>query len=206
VKRIKEICEITGFASEDLKRPVAKYSGGNVYVAAALEVIIPMAWISAESKLDVDSLVDGEKVPVKKTGGTWRTTSLERAGILSIINGVSGAAVEDGSKEDKTDSKAKQRLKGIENFSSEISYKDCLRLFLLLESTEEKLSRIRTVIEKGVGIPFDNLLTEIEIQTKGSVSCLFTSGSWLPSVYKGNGSGAEVTLGNKQMINLGGLY
>lgn len=191
---------------------VTKYSGGNAYVAAALKVIIPMAWISAESKLDVNNLINNETVPINKTATTWQTKTIEQAGISSIINSVSGS-VKDNEKNSEKKGKSLTNVSTVANPDNnsassqlgKLSYKDCLRLFLLLESSHKKLARIRDVVENGVGTSFEELVTEVELRTEGSSSCLFTSGSWLPDKYKEGDNGQTVKMSNRQVFNFGGI-
>ena len=92
-------------------------------------LLILAAWAYAEALVDCKCLLDGKKVPLMKSDGTW-TLSLEQLTKIGASQ-LSGYADQDGKSEG-------------------MSYEDYLRLLLLGVSKEKKYIRLMNLIEANV--------------------------------------------------------
>ena len=93
-----------------------------------LKNMILFGWAYLESVLDVRALFDGKRVPILKTGKTWKTS----------LSGIFSPSLwRDSGKYD-------------EKGAGKLSYKDHLRFFLYLENKADKSERLMDMMETDI--------------------------------------------------------
>jgi hypothetical protein len=121
--------------------------------------LIMCGWGMGEALIDLQDLLEGEKVPILKSKGDWK---------LDI------GLPKDGPKADA-------------KFS--FSYQDYLRLFLLTMDSKKKLGRMEDLIQINLGesIPgfkMETCNTFLRVEAVVSMKYLFPTGSLIPDSYK----------------------
>ena len=148
----------TDFAYNCAAALTSWFSSGALVPAAANLIIA--AWCIKESIEDVHDLLDGDRIPLIKLAGDWKTNI-----------GVDSAG------QPKTDENIKW------------SYLDYLRIFLLMQTKQNILARICDLIEvnaiySGRELLTDNLYCAIDCGLDASVNYLFMTASFMPERFK----------------------
>lgn len=139
------------------------------------QFIIASGWAGAEADVDLDQLVEGEKIAFLKNKENW---------MLSF------EAFWSHSKENDLDKKNKNaRLKN-EFEVNMFSYDDYLRLFLLFQNQKEKLYRSLDLIQINMkGRHYEdfetrNYLGACRVDAQFSIKYMFLNNSWMPEHIK----------------------
>lgn len=147
----------------ELSRAVAAAVSGWWSAGAAVPIVshlIRCGWGLGEAILDLEELMEGKSVPFYKLKGDWR---------LDV--GIPG---DDGPKSDA-------RLA--------FSYQDYLRLFLLLQNPDVKMSRLEDLIQVNIqkskpGFAMSGCHTYVKLEAVVSMKYLFITGSFMPPELK----------------------
>ncbi len=120
-------------------------------ISELFTVSLILGWAFAESVYDVKTLLSGGKIPLLKNDDTWHY------GLQGILQ---------GDLSDMADSDDPDKTQGM-------TYEDYLRIFLLLEDSEEVTCRAMNIVEQNIrntagnsAFRLDACLTEIEMNVK----------------------------------------
>lgn len=125
---------IASFSVPEVKAMVASVKAATAFLGPFAIAIAELARVGialAESALDVAALRNGERVPLLKTSETWR---------FSVSGIMSGGSVADMSGRLGTSQPSERNRPG------DLSYKDYMRLFMILQSPNDLADRISFLI------------------------------------------------------------
>lgn len=149
--------------------------------------LIMCAWGMGEAIIDLKELYKGKKVPLYKTNKDWKLDldmETDAGGTMEHLSANAGYETNDTGGENKP---------GEENKSDEnifnLSYRDYLRMFLLLCNTEEVLGRMQDLIEINMqkikpGFKIENSYAGIKVEAAISMKYMFLTKNFMPSNIK----------------------
>lgn len=117
-----------------------------------IQTMLVFSWAMLEALYDMDQLCKGERILLFKTKEQWMTD-------------ISGAV-------------DKKKVTNVENNPLCLSYKDYLKIFLLMTDKDKKLSRIQDLVQLNIGVSDQEFLLEncksvIKVSTTVSIRNLF---------------------------------
>lgn len=155
------------------------------------QFLITSAWAAAESKLDLEQLLEGEEVAFMKTKKDWQLSldaafSGKKAKSKSVKINIDK---ERGNKDSKDDSKP---------FSiNMLDYEDYLRLFLLLRKKDETLYRTLDLIQLNMkgrhyrDFETRNYFGGCQVRTESTIKHLFLKFRWMPDYIRNHSLGRK---------------
>ncbi|NLC68710.1 MAG: hypothetical protein GX754_08035 [Clostridiaceae bacterium] len=153
--------------------------------------LLMCAWGMGEAILDLEELLQGKSVPLYKTKKDWKLDLELKAGAGETIEQLSGTGEALKQLSANTWHEAGDAIdgskpgEGSDERLLSLSYRDYLRLFLLLGNTEEILGRMLDIIEINVGkarpgFKIENSYAGIRVETVISMKYLFLTGKFMP--------------------------
>ncbi|MCG8482129.1 MAG: DUF5702 domain-containing protein [Clostridia bacterium] len=157
------------------------------------QLLITSAWAAAESKLDLDELLEGEEVAFMKTKEDWR---LSLDAVFSSNKNVKNnqGKIHFDKKKNKDDKDEGKQLD-----INKLDYEDYLRLFLLFRKKEDTLYRTLDLIQLNMkGRHYKDFETRYyfggcKVKAESSIKHIFLKFQWMPEYIQNE------TLGRKDI-------